>query len=74
MTIAQISTGSKIAYSCALGRLEAEVTSIVLSPAADGSMQPWMNLEYVHPEYKKTVKTRIHASHSSLLMFKVEVL
>ena len=69
-----IQANTKIAYTSGLGRVEANVESIVLAPAADGRTQVWMNLTYIHPRHKIQCKSRICADHASLKMFKVEVL
>jgi hypothetical protein len=71
-----LSIGTKIQYTCALGTLNATISDISVGPTAKkGFMNTWLTLDL--PVQKGVMfahKTQITGDDSSLKMFKVLVL
>jgi hypothetical protein len=67
----QLATGTKIRWESAAGVKRGTIKNIVLSPAANGVITPWIDVEVLEQNHFNTV--RLCASAPSLMMFQVEL-
>ena len=72
----ELAIGTKIRYTSAAGTREAIVDAIKVGPTAKpGFLNTWLTLRIpVQPYVKFETKVQITGDHSSLKMFRVEVI
>lgn len=68
-----LSIGTKIRWESATGVLRGTIKNVVLSPAANDKITPWIDIEYtVNQRYGSQLTTvRLCASDSNLKMMRV---